>query len=75
MQTIKTAVEKYRQLIYDAEKFIWQHPETGYKEVVTSKYVEDIFRKLGRTDDRIQLRQNHHLGARAPDVDSGVKTG
>ena len=47
MQTIRTAVEKYRQLIYDAEKFIWQHPETGYKEVVTSKYLEDIFRKLG----------------------------
>ena len=40
METIKKAVEKYRQLIYDAEKFIWQHPETGYKEFVTSQYMK-----------------------------------
>ena len=47
MENIKKAVEKYRQLIFDAEKFIWHHPETGYKEFVTSKYMEDTFRALG----------------------------
>jgi len=47
MQTIKNAVEKHRKLIYDAEQFIWKHPETGYKEVVTSQYMEDTFRALG----------------------------
>jgi len=46
MENIKNAVEKHRQLIYDAEKFIWHHPETGYKEFVTSKYMEDTFRNL-----------------------------
>ena len=47
MENIKRAVEKYRQLIFDAEKFIWHHPETGYKEFATSKYMEDTFRALG----------------------------
>lgn len=47
MEKIRTAVEKHRQLIFDTEKFIWQHPETGYKEVKTSKYMEEVFRSLG----------------------------
>ena len=47
MQTIKNAVEKYRKLILDAERFIWEHPETGYRETVTSRYMEDAFRALG----------------------------
>ena len=47
MQAIKNAAEKYRQLIYDTQEFILQHPETGYKEIETSKYLENIFRTLG----------------------------
>ncbi len=47
MKEIIQAVEKYRQLILDAERFIWQHPETGYKEFVTSKYMADKFTELG----------------------------
>ena len=47
MEKIRTAVEKHRQLIFDTEKYIWQHPETGYKEVKTSGYMEEIFRSLG----------------------------
>ncbi len=47
MQTISAAVEKHKQLILDAERFIWNHAETGYKEKETSKYLEDAFKKLG----------------------------
>ena len=47
MEKIKVAVEKYKQLILDAERFIWEHPETGYKEFETSKYMEEAFEKLG----------------------------
>lgn len=47
MQHIIDAVEKYRQLILDSERYIWQHPETGYKEFATNKYMADTFRKLG----------------------------
>lgn len=47
MKDIKMAVEKHKQLILDTERFIWLHPETGYKEFETSAYMEDIFKKLG----------------------------
>ena len=47
MKDIIAAVEKYRSLILDAERFVWSHPETGYKEVVTSKYMADKFTELG----------------------------
>ena len=41
------AIEKHRQLILDTERYIWKHPETGYKEVKTSAYMADVFAKLG----------------------------
>lgn len=47
MENIKNAVEKYRSLILEAERFIWAHPETGFKETVTSGYMEEKFRALG----------------------------
>jgi len=47
MLKLKQAVEQHKQLILDAYDYIWQHPETGYREVETSKYLEDAFEKLG----------------------------
>ncbi len=47
MKNIVTAVEKYRELILSAERYIWQNPETGYKEYKTSAYMEENFIKLG----------------------------
>ena len=47
MKYIEKAVNKYRKLILDAERYIWNNPETGYKEVKTSKYLETEMRKLG----------------------------
>lgn len=32
MKEIIQAVEKNQQLILDAERHIWKHPETGFKE-------------------------------------------
>ncbi len=49
MEDIKKAVEKHTQLILDAERFIWKHPETGFKEFETSKYMENVFESLGYT--------------------------
>lgn len=43
------SVEKHRQLILEAERYIWKHPETGYKEWKTSAYLESEFEKLGYT--------------------------
>ena len=47
MNNIINAVDKYRDLILEAERYIWRHPETGYKEFETSKYMEEKFRELG----------------------------
>ncbi len=47
MKDIILAVEKHRKLILDTERYIWQNPETGYKEYKTSAYMEKIFRSLG----------------------------
>ncbi len=47
MKELNRAAEKYRQLIFDAERYIWQHPETGYKEFETSAYMANVFKKLG----------------------------
>ena len=42
-------VEKYRELIFAAEKYIWENPETCYREWKTSTYLEKEFEKLGYT--------------------------
>lgn len=47
MKQLNAAVEKHRQLILDTERWIWKHPETGYKEFKTSAHVAEIFEKLG----------------------------
>ena len=40
-------VEKHSAMILEAERYIWKHPETGYKEFTTSKYLEEKFEALG----------------------------
>lgn len=47
MKDIIAAVEKYEKLILDAERYIWNNPETGYKEVKTSAFMAENFKKLG----------------------------
>ncbi len=47
MKELNVAVEKYRQLILDAERYIWKNPETGYKEYKTSAYMAENFQRLG----------------------------
>lgn len=42
-----TAVDKHRQKILDALDYIWKNPETGYREVKTSAYLEKEYEKLG----------------------------
>ena len=47
MKNVINAVEKYRSLILEAERYIWKNPETGYKEFKTSKYLAEKFEALG----------------------------
>ena len=41
------AVDKYKDLIFSAEKYIWKNPETGYFEYKTNKYMAEQFKSLG----------------------------
>ncbi|MBQ2217725.1 MAG: hypothetical protein II418_02185 [Firmicutes bacterium] len=43
-QQIVKNVDKYRQDILDAERWIWQHPEVGYTEWQTNAYLLEKFR-------------------------------
>ena len=47
MKQIFDTIEKNRELILSTEKYIWENPETGYKEYKTSKYMEEKFSELG----------------------------
>ena len=49
MNTVIANVEKHRALILGTMDYLWKHPETGYKEWNTHKYLADIFRDLGYT--------------------------
>ena len=66
MQKIFNAVDKHRQLILDAERYIWQNAETGYKEFKTSKYLEDKFQSLGYT-----LTKAENITGFYTDIDTG----
>lgn len=46
-KSIVKNVEKNKQLILDAERYIWNHPEIGYKEWKTTQYLIDQFEALG----------------------------
>ena len=47
MEKLVTAVDKHKKLILDAERYIWNNPETGYKEVKTTAYLAEKYRELG----------------------------
>lgn len=47
MKEFANRVEKYKQLVFDAERYIWQNPETGYKEFKTTAFLGAEFEKLG----------------------------
>ena len=47
IQLIKNAVQRHADEILTAERYIWQHPETGYNEWQASAYLENIFEQAG----------------------------
>ena len=49
MEAFMNTAEKFRKLIVDTQDYIWTHPETGYKEWNTSRYMAEIFESLGYT--------------------------
>ena len=46
---ILAAAEKHKQLILDAERYIWNNPESGYREWKTHRYLKERYEALGYT--------------------------
>ncbi len=40
-------VEKHKDMVLEAERYIWKHPEPGYREWNTHAYVAEKFRAMG----------------------------
>lgn len=47
MKHLINSVDKYRKLIFETERYVWENPETGFKEYKTSAYMEKVFTDLG----------------------------
>lgn len=47
IKEISDAVEEQRQKLYEAERHIWNHAESGFKEWKTSEYLAEQFEMLG----------------------------
>ena len=47
MKSFNSAVDKHRDLIFETERYIWNNPETGYKEFKTDAYMKKVFTDLG----------------------------
>ena len=49
MKKIFDVVEKYKDLMFEAENWIWNNPEAGYKEFKTNEYLSKAFESMGYT--------------------------
>ncbi|MBE6680166.1 MAG: amidohydrolase [Ruminococcaceae bacterium] len=49
IEKIKSAVDKYRDSILETERYIWNNPETGFKEWKTNAHLKEKYEKLGYT--------------------------
>lgn len=66
MNKLFTAIEKHRELMWAAEKYIWEHPETGYKEWQTHAYLKKRMEKLGYT-----LKEAGDIPGFTAEIDTG----
>lgn len=44
---LKECVEKHKDTILETERYIWNHPESGFREWNTTKYMASVFEKAG----------------------------
>ncbi|MBQ4089898.1 MAG: amidohydrolase [Clostridia bacterium] len=47
MDALKAAMDEYRPAMLKAEREIWAHPETGFKEWFANGLLKDIFTEMG----------------------------
>ncbi len=54
MEKIRSAVDKYVEIINNAQDYIWANPEVGYKEYKTNDYMIAEFEKLSYKVERFE---------------------
>ncbi|MBQ8212806.1 MAG: hypothetical protein IJZ80_02260 [Clostridia bacterium] len=47
IKVIQQKMDQYRSVMFDAERYIWTHPQTGFKEWDTHRYLKDKFTDMG----------------------------
>ena len=65
-EQLLACVEKHRKLILEAEKWLWAHPETGYREYQTHAWLAARFQELG-----YELREAGDIPGFMADIDTG----
>ena len=63
---ILAAAKKHQQLILDAERYIWNNPEPGYREWKTHRYLKERYEALGYT-----LTEAGNIPGFYTDIDTG----
>ena len=67
MQSYIGLSEKYRRLMLDTLDFLWNNPETGYREWKAHHYLADIFESLGYT-----LTPAGNIPGFTAEIDTGI---
>lgn len=65
-QMIVKNVDQIRQMILDAERWLWAHPQTGFTEWQANEYLTEKFEALGYT-----LTQAGNIPGFYTDIDTG----
>mgnify|MGYP003294935952 FL=1 len=65
-QQIVNNVDAIKQLIYDSERWLWAHPQTGFTEWDANGYLTKEFEALGYT-----LTQAGNIPGFYTDIDTG----
>jgi len=63
---LSTLIDKHRDLVLSAERWLWAHPETGYKEWKSHAYMAEAFEALGYT-----LKKAGDIPGFTTDLDTG----
>lgn len=71
-QRITKAAEANRQIAFEAERYIWKHPQTGYTEWIANEYLIEKFEALGYKLVRADQDPKHgKIPGFYTDVDTG----
>ena len=71
-QRIIKAAEANRQIAFEAERYIWKHPQTGYTEWIANEYLIEKFEALGYKLIRADQDPKHgKIPGFYTDVDTG----